>query len=162
VSQYSSGHTKIADLIKAEMLSTTQISKETSRVENAVKTHVISEVSGAKTTITMHMTTEMKEATDRIGHIVLKGEIQAISDGKRQQLLQSLKFPAMNERRNHVMESHEGTFKWIFESTKNLDHESNSEDSDDDVSDDSGSFSQSRSNYSADSCEDNPWDNFDE
>ena len=39
----------------------------------------------------------------------------AISEQKSRQLLDSLRFPGMNERRQHLYEAHTGTFSWIFQ-----------------------------------------------
>lgn len=47
---------------------------------------------------------------------------------ERRRFLGSLKFVAMNERHNHVADSHEGTFMWIFEADPVLDHDSEIDD----------------------------------
>lgn len=38
-----------------------------------------------------------------------------VNDDRLERLLQSLKYPAMNERRNHVSKSYTGTFQWVLD-----------------------------------------------
>lgn len=52
----------------------------------------------------------MQKALNRL---TLEADIQ-LDQTRRERLLQSLKFPGFNERRNQVSEAYERTFQWIF------------------------------------------------
>lgn len=67
-----------------------------------------------------HISTSSKETFQALGGIqktltslTLESDVQ-IYRAKRERLLQSLKFPGSNERRNQVSEAYEKTFKWIY------------------------------------------------
>lgn len=76
----------------------------------------------------MHHTTQTVEQAQRdITAEVTEASSKAALQTKQQTLLQSLKYPGMNERRNHIKESHEATFRWALRRR----HESASDESDD-------------------------------
>ncbi|KAK3936350.1 hypothetical protein QBC46DRAFT_419441 [Diplogelasinospora grovesii] len=51
----------------------------------------------------------MKKVEDSIAQGVLDICVHSVTERQRERLLQSLRFPAMNERRNHILESYEET-----------------------------------------------------
>ncbi|KAK1762338.1 hypothetical protein QBC33DRAFT_286923 [Phialemonium atrogriseum] len=57
-----------------------------------------------------HVTTEMS----KVQETVKAQAAELASDEQHKQLLHSLKYETMNERRNQIAESHEETFHWIF------------------------------------------------
>lgn len=67
-----------------------------------------------------HISSSSKETLEAIGGVrkqVKKLALEAdvhVDRAQRERLLQSLKFPAFNERRNQVSEAHRSTFEWIF------------------------------------------------
>lgn len=48
-----------------------------------------------------------------LNNLTLEADVQ-MDHARRERLLQSLKFPGFNERRNRVSEAYERTFQWIF------------------------------------------------
>ncbi|OTA68003.1 hypothetical protein K449DRAFT_317405, partial [Hypoxylon sp. EC38] len=52
--------------------------------------------------------------TLRITQLKVDSDTQTWTRKQRDQLLQSLRFPAMNERKNNLSKSHERTFQWVF------------------------------------------------
>lgn len=48
-----------------------------------------------------------------VGKLALRADVQ-VSQAKRDGLLQSLRYPGFNERRNEVREAHPETFQWVF------------------------------------------------
>lgn len=69
----------------------------------------------------------------RLGSLALKSD-DNVDQAKRERLLQSLKYPGFNERRNHVSETYENTGKWIFAGDGNeVDHTEDSAPHSDDM-----------------------------
>lgn len=62
------------------------------------------------TDVKEHVTTEMS----KVQKAVKAQAAELASDEQHKQLLHSLKYETMNERRNQIAESHEETFHWIF------------------------------------------------
>lgn len=68
----------------------------------------------------MHISTTIQgtnEAVERVGQDVSKLALNVdnqVDQAKRERLLQSLKYPGFNERRNEVREAHPATFQWVF------------------------------------------------
>lgn len=67
-----------------------------------------------------HISASSKETFQALGGIqktlnslTLEADVQ-VDQARRERLLQSLKFPGFNERRNQISEAHESTFNWIF------------------------------------------------
>lgn len=98
-------------------------------VKNFVSQHAAGQSQLADLVTTEHTKTR-DHAAERVEHAqkMIEKEVKAIpakaaSENQRQQLLQSFKYPGMNERRNHIKESHSGTFQWVLHSKNNsLDH----------------------------------------
>lgn len=78
------------------------------------------------------------EAIERVGQNLGSLTVNMgfqVDQAKRKRLLQSLKYPGFNERRNEVREAHADTFRWVFagdgeelaESDSEVDSESDSE-----------------------------------
>lgn len=68
----------------------------------------------------MHVSTTIQgtnEAIDRVGQdlgkLVLNVNVQ-VDQARRERLLQSLKYPGFNERRNEVRKAHTDTYQWVF------------------------------------------------
>lgn len=105
--QYQQGHRDVADLVSAEMFRT--------------RNHVTHE--SQKATVQIQLLVDKQSAeldkTIRKSNQQVSNEMAALSldrdrEAKRRRFLSSFKFPGMNERRNQVGESCEGTFQWIF------------------------------------------------
>ncbi|RYP38019.1 hypothetical protein DL766_001201 [Monosporascus sp. MC13-8B] len=160
VSQYELGYRRMSDLVKQENLTTRDhMRKEVVRAETSIRGHVTLQTSEAKDSINQHITTEARNVASSVAESMRKATTLDYTANQRQKLLQSLKFPAMNERRNQVHDSYEGTFQWIFypdhhahdSSDDNLSEDELSEDevSDDELSDDGWS-----------NCRHVSWDSF--
>lgn len=116
ISQYAAGHTSLSALVKTNMrLVNEHTTTEARVVEATVSAHVTDEVSRAEQTITSLLTDAAGESTRAISQDIKRLRIQDLNDTERKRFLGSLRFPAMNERRNHVTDSHDGTFMWIFD-----------------------------------------------
>lgn len=67
-----------------------------------------------------HISTSTRETFQALGGIqrtlnsLTIGTDVQIDEARRERLLQSLKFPGFNERRNQVTDAYEKTFQWIF------------------------------------------------
>ncbi|RYP51293.1 hypothetical protein DL769_010831 [Monosporascus sp. CRB-8-3] len=115
VSQYASGYRQISDLIKQESLMTRDhTTKEVERAETSIRGHVTHQTSEAKDSINKHITTEARNLASSFAESMRKTTTLDHTANQHQTLPQSLKFPSMNERRNPVHYSYEGTFQWIF------------------------------------------------
>ncbi|RYP31388.1 hypothetical protein DL767_005788 [Monosporascus sp. MG133] len=137
VSQYASGNRQMLDLIKEERLMTRDhTTKEVERAEASIRGHITLQASEVKVSINKHITTEMRNAASGVMDSLRKATILDYTANPRQRLLQSLKFPSMNERQNQVHDSYEGTFQWIFYPDHRAHDSSDDELSDDEVSDD--------------------------
>lgn len=108
ISQCASGNTKMSDLVRIESSVKDHTTLTTRQAERAMKNHLTQELAASMTLITNQVKTTLSDTAE-------DSSIQASSEAQYRQLLQSLKFPAMNERRNHVKESFEGTFRWVFD-----------------------------------------------
>ncbi|KAL8368305.1 hypothetical protein RB599_003970 [Gaeumannomyces hyphopodioides] len=101
VTQYAEGHTKLGDLVKAETQTVTAATRaEGQRLEKELKEHTKAEVIAG-----------VAANSERLHQLRIDGENAA----RLQKLLGSFKFLALNERRNHVTQSLEGTFDWILD-----------------------------------------------
>ena len=152
-SEVSGAERSTADRIAAESRSMNEhVTLETSRAETALKSHLAQQFTAVEESITSCMSTGM----NLVSHRIRDQEARMVNDDHFRRLLRSLKYPAMNERRNQVSQSHTGTFQWILGADGSI--------SDDDNSfDDHGSAWDSDSNPNGDSawksdCEDGRWD----
>ncbi|KAI1414461.1 hypothetical protein F5Y13DRAFT_158602 [Hypoxylon sp. FL1857] len=71
-------------------------------------------MSTAEKSITTYSSNETNTAIRTITQVTEDSNIQATTKEQRYQFLRSLRFPAMNERRNNLIDSHEKTFRWVF------------------------------------------------
>lgn len=93
-----------------------QSSREIKQAEKALKTHTTKSLLATEATITAHVTAQATETIGLITQNAHKLNLQAVDSGRRERVLGSLKFPSMNERWNQLTDSHEDTFKWVFDS----------------------------------------------
>ncbi|KAK3320309.1 hypothetical protein B0T19DRAFT_434251 [Cercophora scortea] len=178
VTQIASGHTTLSELVNAQTLSIKRHStKQALDSEKAIESHITNRISTAERSITGHFNTGLQDTALRITRDIQNLNRQAVTDAQRERALKSLKFPAMNERGNHIVESHAETFQWVLKSRQSTDFdghtiesESSSSSGDSEVSDQSNSESEdesdedtddSSSDASSDSDDPDPlWDNF--
>ncbi|KAI1762410.1 hypothetical protein GGR53DRAFT_521656 [Hypoxylon sp. FL1150] len=115
ISQYSAGHTGIADLMSMELASANDhTTKESLRSEASIKSHVSSEVTSTERAIAARLTSEMNEITGKIAQVAIESDRRASAKEQHDRLLGSLRYPAMNRRKNDLNDSHQNTFQWIF------------------------------------------------
>lgn len=91
IEQFQKGNTSIKELVSRE---STDIRKHVSSV--AIETNQV-----------------LGRVNQRLDSLVLNSCVK-VDQAKREHLLQSLKYPGFNERRNQVSEAYENTGKWIF------------------------------------------------
>lgn len=164
ISQYSAGYTEIADLVNTELASVNDhTTMESLRSEASVKKHVSAEVTTAEKAITAHVTSETNGIIERISRVAIESDTQASTKEQRDRLLQSLRYPAMNERKSDLADSHQDTFRWIFaDDAHEGDDSSNSYGTSDTsiiTTSDNSSIDDFPS-YHQSNLEDVPWDSF--
>ncbi|KAI0506837.1 hypothetical protein F5B22DRAFT_659909 [Xylaria bambusicola] len=136
VSQYAAGHTPLSELVKAESLSTKDhTTKEILRTEQAAQSYITTKLARTESSITRQMNESLEDATQKITSGMRQLASDAVTQAQREQFLTSLKFGAMNERWNQIVDSHEGTFEWILREHTAGD--------DSDASDDTSSYDES-------------------
>ncbi|KAF3761730.1 hypothetical protein M406DRAFT_74669, partial [Cryphonectria parasitica EP155] len=91
VEEYQRGNHNTDQLVSREALITREHTSTTSKFTN----------------------TAIQNAQQTLDGLALKADIQ-MNDVKRERLLQSLKYPGFNERRNQVTEAYKNTFEWVF------------------------------------------------
>ncbi|SPO04456.1 uncharacterized protein DNG_07141 [Cephalotrichum gorgonifer] len=123
ISQYAAGQKTLSGLIDSNMRLINQTTvKEARKIEVVVASHVSQEVSSAEQSITK-LVTAKADATQAIAHNIMHHQTQGLSDRQRERFLSSLKFTAMNERRNNIKDSHHGTFMWLYNLSSDSDWE---------------------------------------
>ncbi|KAL9115090.1 MAG: hypothetical protein Q9227_000884 [Pyrenula ochraceoflavens] len=157
ISRYASDTVKAHDLVRTEFLSTrVHTTQEIRQSESVVKSHVSREIEASTRSITQQLTISVAGIKQKSS--------PPVKDDQPEQVLTSLKFPAMNERFNHVTNSHTDTFNWVLKSADDQDNTSDQEDSSDqeDFSDqeDTGDQEDTSDKTSRFSRTDKPWDNF--
>ncbi|KAI1372740.1 hypothetical protein F4677DRAFT_456313 [Hypoxylon crocopeplum] len=164
ISQYAIGHTKLIDLVKIELTSVKDhATNEILRSEESVRMHIsLVRCRTVEKSITSHVTENANQITQGIAQISIESKIQATTKEQQNRLLQSLRFPDMNERKNGIAESHEGTYRWIFRANY-ISEEDNLTESDSDTTRSTWSTTSDDSSKDCEECwEDKPWDDFED
>ncbi|ETS85040.1 hypothetical protein PFICI_03065 [Pestalotiopsis fici W106-1] len=136
-SQYALGHQKLRELVR------TDLSLSQKESEKVMKAHVTEEITRSQVALLSHIDSKAEVTTGTITQNLHDLNIQTKDNSSCERLLQSLKYPAMDDRRNHLAEPREGTFKWVFSQ-----HELSNDDN-------SNGVKTTRAAY-----RDPPWDNF--
>jgi hypothetical protein len=63
-----------------------------------------------------HITNQVKKSHESTEKDIKRIPADASTEAQRQKLLQSFKYPGMNERRNQIEQAHSGTFHWVLHS----------------------------------------------
>ena len=90
-----------------------QLSSQVREEHSETRTHIDAGLRHAQQSVEAHISAE-------VGQI----PVTAALESQREQLLNSLRYSSMNERRNHVSDSHEDTFHWVLRSEREEDDES--------------------------------------
>ncbi|KAI3559556.1 hypothetical protein CABS02_00531 [Colletotrichum abscissum] len=93
------------------------VTMESSKTQNEIKLHVSLKLSSHEISIKNHVLSSARDVQDTFSQRMTSREDSKAKEQAYQQLLKSLKYPGMNERRNQVSESHPRTFRWIFSDT---------------------------------------------
>ncbi|KAK1724250.1 uncharacterized protein BDZ83DRAFT_623479 [Colletotrichum acutatum] len=105
--QYQQGHRDTSDLISTEMFRTrNHVTYESHKATDQIRSMVDQQSAQLDTTI--------RSSNRQVSAGMAALSLDRDREAKRQRFLASFKFPRMNERRNQVSESCEGTFQWIF------------------------------------------------
>ncbi|KAK7455658.1 hypothetical protein Landi51_02861 [Colletotrichum acutatum] len=105
--QYQQGHRDTSDLISTEMFRTrNHVTYELHKATDQIRSMVDQQSAQLDTTI--------RSSNRQVSAGMAALSLDRDREAKRQRFLASFKFPRMNERRNQVSESCEGTFQWIF------------------------------------------------
>ncbi|CAM1508987.1 Fc.00g027260.m01.CDS01 [Cosmosporella sp. VM-42] len=130
IEQYKNGQRTLSGLVSRETLDTrAHITSELTRTEATIKQHVSDEARRSETAIYGHVSDVAKESSTRICTEIQGIRLDSRIVAQRDRLLDSLKFPGMNERYNQVSENYETTFRWVLEEgSEEEEEESNEED----------------------------------
>ncbi|KAK1447539.1 hypothetical protein CMEL01_09378 [Colletotrichum melonis] len=90
------------------------VTMESSKTQNEIKSHVSLKLSSHEISIKNHVLSTAQDVQDTFSQRMTSREDSKAKEQAYQQLLKSLKYPGMNERRNQISESHPRTFRWIF------------------------------------------------
>ncbi|KAK0373283.1 hypothetical protein CLIM01_09364 [Colletotrichum limetticola] len=90
------------------------VTMESSKTQNEIKSHVSLKLSSHEIAIKNHVLSTAQDVQNTFSQRMTSREDSKAKEQAYQQLLKSLKYPGMNERRNQVSESHPRTFRWIF------------------------------------------------
>lgn len=116
VKSIASGHANIPELIKSIALEIIHDNQgQVTSSEGRLTNHVTNTVLEAQSAINCQIAESFERAAASMSSLELSSSQAAVSEQKRRELLDSLRFPGMNERRQHLHEAHTGTFSWIFE-----------------------------------------------
>ncbi|KAI3549389.1 hypothetical protein CSPX01_02497 [Colletotrichum filicis] len=94
------------------------VTMESSKTQNEIKSHVSLKLSSHEISIKNHVLSSAQDVQDTFSQRMTSREDSKAKEQAYQQLLKSLKYPGMNERRNQISESHPRTFRWIFSDSK--------------------------------------------
>lgn len=132
IQQYHSGKRTLSELVSREAADTRgHITSEVASAEKLIKQHVSAEVSRSERLITKQLTAVTSTSSVKVQDELRQLKFEAKNVAERQRLLNSFKFPGMNERRNQISENHESTFQWVYKEPAMLEE---SQESDDEVS----------------------------
>ncbi|KAK1708297.1 hypothetical protein BDP67DRAFT_599630 [Colletotrichum lupini] len=105
-----------------------QVTMESSKTQNEIKSHVSLRLSSHEISIKNHVLSTAQDVQDTFSQRMTSREDSKAKEQAYQQLLRSLKYPGMNERRNQISQTHPKTFRWIFSDTFRFsDSDSNSD-----------------------------------
>lgn len=140
ITQYAAGNNRAEELIIRELAATRKhTTQKVALAKTSIRTRLDTGISSAQETITSHTTISMNQATANIMNCVQDMHVREVTIKQRELLLQSLKFPAMNERRNQISDVLEGSFSKIFNLVTISDTESSDTDPSDAESSNAGS-----------------------
>ncbi|KAF7533315.1 hypothetical protein G7054_g7196 [Neopestalotiopsis clavispora] len=154
VSQYALGHERLHKLVQSDI----RLSQRSS--EKSIKAHVTEEITRSQAAVFGHIDSQAEMVTKKATRGLYDLNIQANNHAACERLLQSLKYSAMNERRNHLTESHRGTFEWIF-SQHELTDDDGSDDNNNVNNNDGGEYSHDEVSETT-VLQDPPWDDFED
>ncbi|KAK0638541.1 hypothetical protein B0T16DRAFT_359484 [Cercophora newfieldiana] len=99
----------------------------------SIKAHITTETAGLETTLnqlsldTKNAHRDISQATVEVNNNIAALDSRAADKASHERLLQSLKYPTMNERRNQIVDPHFKTFEWIFHLPQSPDGSTSSE-----------------------------------
>ncbi|KAJ0305294.1 hypothetical protein COL5a_008918 [Colletotrichum fioriniae] len=96
------------------------VTTASSKTQDAIKSHVSLELSSHETSVKNHVSSSAQGVQDALSQRMTSREGSKAKEQAYQQLLKSLKYPGMNERRNQISHTHPKTFRWIFSNTFQL------------------------------------------
>ncbi|KAG7044043.1 NACHT domain-containing protein [Colletotrichum scovillei] len=93
------------------------VTMASSKTQNEIKSHVSLKLSSHEISIMNHVSSSAQDVQDTFSQRMTSREDSKAKELAFQQLLKSLKYPGMNERRNQISPTHPKTFRWIFSNT---------------------------------------------
>lgn len=118
ITQCASGTQKIDELVRIVTSLREQSIHESSRAKRDIKAHFDARMTGlhqsTASVVKSNITQAGKNFTEAVQEINVQNQAKETAELLRERLLSSLKFPAMNERRNQILDVPEGSFEAIF------------------------------------------------
>ncbi|KAF5549045.1 hypothetical protein FMEXI_4387 [Fusarium mexicanum] len=108
ITQLADGCTRISDL-SLELLKTRNLVTQEHETTRAVITEGFTTTQGAISSFCNSMVQEFQDMAQR--------DQSTNFEKEHNELLQSIRFPEMNSRKNHISENYPGTFDWIFKNS---------------------------------------------
>ncbi|RSL45367.1 hypothetical protein CEP54_014284 [Fusarium duplospermum] len=158
VRQLLDGQTSLSNLILRQTREITEeISKGLTEAEASTKTHITTELLRNDTRMQDHVSKVFDDVKVVVERNTQEESASRAQEEGYQRLLNSLKFPEMEARRNHVSHACPKTFRWIFDS-----QDSSSDDEYDDTEDEWGDADDDDDDDDEDDVDDHNDDNSDE
>ena len=124
IKKYQDDQQAFSALVSREALMTKQhVASEVSKSEKAIKQHMSYEISRTEDVMTKHFAAVAKVSSSQFSNELRLHKSENKDSAQRERVLMGLKFPGMNERRNHISEAYGSTFQWIFEEDNTVNKE---------------------------------------
>ncbi|OHE91648.1 hypothetical protein CORC01_13038 [Colletotrichum orchidophilum] len=96
------------------------VTTQSSKTQEVIKSHMSLELAHHGASVNEHVSLSAQSVQNALSQRMESREDSVAREQAYQQLLKSLKYPGMNERRNQVTQTHPRTFRWIFSSSMEL------------------------------------------
>lgn len=152
ISQLVDGSTEVSELVTdfSENLSD-RVADEHATTRTVIEGHVTS----AENTIRQ----SMAQSIDQLRQELLEREQNKAFEKQHEQFLSSLRFPEMNDRKNHISNNYPGTFDWIFDRHGSL-HSDCGSSCESDLSDMDSQLSENTQDSDAETTDEPDFDSF--
>ncbi|KAL8396980.1 hypothetical protein RB594_003899 [Gaeumannomyces avenae] len=121
VREYKIGQRSLTNLVSSEAFAIRgAVSAESQRSEAGVKQHITQETSRSSHELAVRINTVARESTRQVLNGIETFHLDAALEAKRDRVLQSLRFPEMNGRKNSIDPEHRHTLQWVLGEKEHL------------------------------------------